>query len=132
MRVLRDLYINHMVNKVAPITVAKQPMESEMPKFIFAYHGGGQPESAEEGEKVMAAWGAWIEKHAEALGDGGSPVGMSKTVSASGVADDGGSNPLSGFSLCTAASMDDAIEIAKGCPILDWGGTVEIAERMEM
>ena len=103
-----------------------------MPKFVFAYHGGGQPETEEEGQKVMAAWGAWIEKHATALGSGGAPVGPSKTVSPSGVADDGGSNPLSGYSLCEAASMEDALEIAKGCPVLDAGGTVEVAQEMEM
>ena len=103
-----------------------------MPKFIFAYHGGGRPETEEEGRKVMAAWGAWIEKHAAALGAGGAPVGPSKTVSPSGVADDGGPNPLSGYSLCEADTMDAALEIAKGCPILASGGTVEVAQEMEM
>ena len=104
-----------------------------MAKFIFAYHGGGMPETPEEGAKVMAAWGAWIEKNAAALGDGGAPVGDSKTVNpGGGVTDDGGSNPLSGYSICEAASMDAALEIAKGCPILDAGGTVEVAPHMEM
>ena len=103
-----------------------------MPKFIFAYHGGGKPETAEEGEKVMAAWGAWIGENAEALNDGGAPVGMSKTVSADGVADDGGANPISGYSLCTTESMDAAIAIAAKCPIIAAGGTVEVAECMEM
>lgn len=103
-----------------------------MPKFIFAYHGGGQPETAEEGQKVMAAWDAWIEKHATALSAGGAPVGPSRTVSVSGVADDGGANPVSGYSLCEAASMEVALEIAKGCPILASGGTVEVAQEMGM
>lgn len=31
-----------------------------MPKFMFIYHGGSAPESPEEGEKVMAAWDAWM------------------------------------------------------------------------
>lgn len=103
-----------------------------MPKFIFAYHGGGQPETEEEGQKVMAAWGAWIEEHAAALGAGGAPVGPSRTVSVSGVANDGGANPVSGYSLCEAASMEAALEIAKECPILASGGTVEVAQEMEM
>ena len=103
-----------------------------MPDFMLAYHGGKAPDTPEEGAKVMAAWTAWIGANAEALGEGGAPVGPSKTVSTSGVADDGGANPLSGYSLCTAASMEAAIEIAKGCPILASGGTVEIAPEMEM
>ena len=102
-----------------------------MPKFVFAYHGGKPPESPEEGEKVMAAWGAWFETLGSAVVDGGAPVGVSKTVSAGGVADGGGSNPLSGYSIVNADNIDAAVEMAKGCPILD-GGSVEVAEAMDM
>lgn len=104
-----------------------------MPKFIFAYHGGGRPETPEEGAKEMAKWQAWMAKHADALSDPGAPVGMSKTVSSSGVADNGGANPLSGYTLVEAADVDAACEIAKGCPILAEGkGSVEVAPIMEM
>ena len=104
-----------------------------MPKFIFAYHGGGKPETPEEGEKVMAAWMAWLGGMGEACVDMGAPVGMSQTVSADGVADNGGSNPLSGYSIVEAADAAAAVEMAKGCPILDGGeGTVEVAPIMEM
>lgn len=102
-----------------------------MPKFILAYHGGKTPESKEEGEKVMAAWGAWFQGLGSAVVDPGNPAGMSKTVSSSGVADNGGANPLSGYSLVNADSIDAAVEMAKGCPILDVG-TVEVAEAIEM
>ncbi len=104
-----------------------------MPKFVFIYHGGGRPETPEEGEKVMAAWTEWMAGIGEDLVDGGNPVGMSKTVSADGISDDGGANPVSGYSLVNAADIDAACEIAKGCPILDGGkGTVEVAEAMMM
>ncbi len=102
-----------------------------MPKYIFAYHGGKPPETPEEGEKVMAAWGEWLGGMGDAVVDGGNPAGPSKTVSASGVADDGGANPLSGYSLVNAPDMDAAIEMAKGCPVLDHG-TVEVCEAVEM
>ena len=85
-----------------------------MPKFVFAYHGGSMPETPEEGEKVMAAWGAWFEGLGSAVVDGGNPVGMSKTVTANGVEDNGGANPLSGYSIVEAANIDDACEMAKG------------------
>ncbi|WP_299349321.1 hypothetical protein [uncultured Shimia sp.] len=104
-----------------------------MPKFMFIYHGGGRPETQEEGERVMAAWGAWMEGMGDALVDGGNPAGMSKTVTASGVEDDGGANPVSGYTLVNASDMDAACAMAKGCPILEGGaGTVEVAEAMEM
>ncbi|WP_299847162.1 YciI family protein [uncultured Roseovarius sp.] len=104
-----------------------------MPKFVFAYHGGGKPETEEEGAKVMAAWQAWLGCMGDGCVDMGAPVGLSKTVSAEGVADDGGSNPLSGYTIVEAADIDAAVAMAKGCPILDGGaGTVEVAPIMEM
>lgn len=104
-----------------------------MPKFMLIYHGGGRPETPEEGERVMAAWGAWMEGIGADMIDLGNPAGMSKTVSSDGVADDGGSNPVSGYTLINAADIDAACDIAKGCPILEGGkGTVEVAEAMDM
>ena len=104
-----------------------------MPKFVFAYHGGGKPESEEEGAKVMAAWQSWLGGMGDSCVDMGAPVGMSKTVSAGGVADNGGANPLSGYTIVEAPDIDAAVALAKGCPILDGGGgTVEVAPVMEM
>ena len=102
-----------------------------MARYIFAYHGGKMPETPEEGQKVMAAWRSWLEGLGSAVVDGGNPAGMSKTVSAGGVEDGGGSNPISGYSLVEADGIDAACEMAKGCPILDHG-TVEVAEAMDM
>jgi len=56
---------------------------------------------------------------------------MSKTVSSDGVSADGGSNPLLGFSIVKADSIDAALGMAKGCPFLEFG-TLEVAEVKEM
>ncbi len=103
-----------------------------MTKYIFAYHGGNAPESPEEGQKVMAAWMAWFGSLGDSVIDGGHPIGMSKTVSPGGVTDGGGANPLGGYSLIEASDMDAAIALSKGCPMLDDGGSVEIAECLDM
>ena len=104
-----------------------------MPKFIFAYHGGSAPSSPEEGQKVMQAWMDWFGALGPAIVDGGNPAGMSKTVSAAGIADNGGANPISGYSLVTAKDMDEACNLAKGCPmVIDGSGSVEVAECMDM
>ena len=104
-----------------------------MPDFIFAYHGGKAPDTPEEGEKAMAAWGAWYEEMGPNLVNPGNPVGMSKTVSTSGIADDGGANPLSGFTVVRADDMDAACKMAQGCPMVaDGTGSVEVAPIMEM
>ena len=102
-----------------------------MPQFIFAYHGEKMPEDPDEGAKLMARWQDWMAGLGDALVNPGHPVGKSTTVSASGVTNDGGPNPLSGFSLVQADDIDAAIEMAKGCPHID-DGSIEIAETVEM
>lgn len=102
-----------------------------MPSFVFAYHGGSKPESPEEGAALMDRWRAWLAGLGEAAVNPGNPVGKSKTVSAGGVADDGGSNPLAGFSIVRADTIEAAIALTKGCPHLDHG-TIEVAEVIEM
>ena len=103
-----------------------------MAKYVLAYHGGGMPETEEEQAKVMEAWGAWIGGLGEAFVDPGNPIGQTKTVTSDGVTVGGGSNPLSGYGLLTAGSIDEAVAAAKGCPILVDGGSVEVAETIDM
>ena len=102
-----------------------------MPQFIYAYHGGKMPETQEEGAKLMARWETWLGGLGDSVVNPGNPVGMSKTIGAEGVTDDGGSNPLSGFSILQADSIEAAIKLSEGCPHLDHG-TIEVAEIIEM
>jgi hypothetical protein len=104
-----------------------------MAQFMFVYYGGKKPDTPEEGAAMMQKWHAWIAGLGEAMVNPGTPVGMSKTVSADGVADDGGANPVNGFSIIEAESMEAVLEIAKGCPFLDMEtATIEVAEMMSM
>ena len=103
-----------------------------MPKYVFAYHGGTVADSPAAHDDAMAAWGAWFASLGDAVIDGGNPTGQSKTVTAKSVANGGGANPLSGYSLINAANIDAALEHAKGCPVLAVGGSVEVAEALEM
>ena len=104
-----------------------------MAKYLFVYHGGKHPETEEETAKVLDAWGQWFEGMGAAVVDGGNPVGMSSTVNPDGsVTDNGGANPASGYSLIEASTLDDAVAKARGCPILEAGGSVELAEALDM
>ena len=104
-----------------------------MAKFVFAYHGGGMPDTPEEKERVMAAWGAYYAGMGAAVLDGGGPAGISATVSSAGVADNGGANPVSGLTIVEAADRDAACEMAKNCPmVVDGDGSVEVAELLQM
>lgn len=99
---------------------------------LFAYHGGSVPSSPEEVQQVMQKWQNWLGGMGDQLVDGGNPVGQSYTVEAGDVRQDGGANPVSGYSLINAENYDAAIEIAKGCPALESGGSVEVAEAIDM
>ena len=103
-----------------------------MAKFLYIYHGGGMPETPEAQAAAMQAWGDWIGGLGAAFVDPGNPVGMSKTVSAAGVADDGGANPCSGYGIVEADSFDQAVDWAKACPIVADGGSVEVAQTFEI
>ena len=103
-----------------------------MPKYLLAFHGGAMPETEEEGAKVMAAWQAWMGGLGEALVDPGNATGTAKTVTKAGVTEGGGANPVSGYSILNAADIDAAVSLTKDCPIFDAGGTVEVAETLDM
>jgi hypothetical protein len=69
----------------------------------------------------------------KSLVDGGNPTGKSKTIAPGGkIADGGGANAVSGYSIIEAASLDEAVRLTKGCPQISSGGSVEIGELMPM
>jgi hypothetical protein len=100
-----------------------------MAKFLMAYHGGRAPDTPEEGAEVADAWEAWFASMGRAVVDGGNPVGRAKTVASDGgVSEGGGPNPVSGYSVIEADSLDAAVVLAHNCPVLASGGSVEVAE----
>ena len=103
-----------------------------MPKYLLAFHGGKQFETKEQGIAHMTKWHAWMANIGDTAIGSGFPVRMSKTVSAKGVTDDGGANPISGIKIIQAETLEAALKIAKACPHIDIGGTIEIAEAMNM
>jgi hypothetical protein len=100
-----------------------------MAKYLFAYHGGSMPETEAEQAQVMEAWNAWYNELGEAVVDPGNPVGQAATVAPDGsVSAGGGTNPISGYTIIAANSLDAAVKMAAGCPVRLAGGTIEVAE----
>jgi len=90
------------------------------------------PATDAERASVMEAWGKWMGALGPAMKDAGNPVGQARTIAASGATSNGGgANPISGYSLITADNLDKAVALAKGCPILLGGGSIEVAETFE-
>tara|TARA_B100001989_G_scaffold243571_1_gene211415 strand:+ start:7948 stop:8271 length:324 start_codon:yes stop_codon:yes gene_type:complete len=104
-----------------------------MPKFIFTYHGGEHPNKPEDGQKMMQDWKDWAESLGSVLINPGTPVGTTKILTKDGVSDEPPINPISGFSIIEADSMEFALELLKKCPHIHLiGGTLEVSEMMHM
>lgn len=105
-----------------------------MGKYVLAYTGGGSMgETEEEQKEAMDHWMSWFGSLGEAVVDAGAPFGPSATVSPEeGEVDEPAATGLSGYSIITADSLEDAVGKARGCPVLAGGGGVEVYEAMPM
>lgn len=104
-----------------------------MTNFVLIYTGGGMPESKEEQEKVMGAWGAWYGEMGEAIVDGGNPFGPSKSVTDKGVSEGAVSDPAAtGYTIISADSLDAAVAKVKNHPHVKFGGQVSVYETFQM
>jgi hypothetical protein len=103
-----------------------------MANFLLVFHGGSMPESQEEGAKVMQAWTDWFGVLGDKLVDAGNPVSNVRTIASNGSVTDGGTNAATGYSVIKADSLDAAVALAKGCPVLAGGASVEVAETFEV
>lgn len=107
-----------------------------MAKYVFVYHGGGGADQAmqssqEEIAAEMAKWEAWYGELGSAVVDGGNPFGQTKNVTSNGV-EGPHDSAATGYTIIEASDIDAAVASAKGCPILAHGGSVEVAEAIDM
>jgi hypothetical protein len=117
----------------------KQPTgDNQMKEFMFVYKGGDPKwmatATAEEKQAVMAKWGAWFESLGKKgqLVAGGSPLEPGgKRLKKDGVVTDIAASEfkelVSGYSIVKAASDEEAVAIARECPIFrQEGASLEV------
>ncbi len=106
-----------------------------MNEFVLLYRGGmdGTQASPQEMEANMKRWQNWLGKLGEEgkLKDFGVPLQREgKRVAVGGVITDGpfseGKELIGGFSIIKAKDLAEAATIAKGCPVFENGGSVEV------
>jgi hypothetical protein len=102
-----------------------------MANYVLLYKGGGVPATEEEQQRVMNAWTSWYGQLGQAVVDGGNPFGPSRSIAADGSTSDGAPSGMTGYTILQADSLDAATQLAKGCPILTDGGTVEVYETFQ-
>lgn len=99
-----------------------------MANFLLTYHGeGGMPESEAEQAQSVAAWTAWFTQLGGAVVDPGNPTTHAKAVSPDGSVMEAASAPT-GYSIIRADTLDDAVELSRGCPVLAIGQVVLVTE----
>jgi hypothetical protein len=109
-----------------------------MASFMFLFRGGLDPHTAspEEMQTNMQKWMGWVDK-LKAKGSykaGEALLPSGKTLHKDNLVTDGpfaeSKEIIGGFFIVEAADINAAIEIAKGCPDLAIGGSVEVRDVM--
>ncbi len=111
-----------------------------MSEYIFLYRGGEAGRSPEKMQQTMQKWVAWLKGLAEKghVKDQGQPLehtgklvkGKQKTVTDGPFAE--AKDIVGGYTLIEARDLEQAVELSKGCPILDVEGAVEVRPVMKM
>lgn len=110
-----------------------------MKQYLCLLRGGEsrfQKFTKQQIQEHMAQWGAYI----GSVGDkylGGAPIAMSGyTIKDWGKESKsspyGAGVPVNGYMILSANNYKEAVKLAKGCPIFELGGSVEIREIMKM
>lgn len=109
-----------------------------MKKYIVLYYApvgavdqmkNANPEDAKKG---MEPWFAWQKKVGLGMVDMGTPLGDAQKVTKSGAHPS--KTAIVGYSILQANSMDEAVEMLKGHPHLEWmnGCEVEVHESLPL
>jgi hypothetical protein len=101
-----------------------------MANFVLLYSGGSMPEDPAETAAVIQAWTDWYTRLGEAVVDPGNPfTPVAKSIASDGMVKDGPAGTMaSGYTILKADSLDQAVEMAKGCPVLQGGADITVYE----
>ena len=101
-----------------------------MKKFLFVVYGPAADSEAER-SAGMAEMAAWYGSLGKALLDPGAPFVAATTVSANGTDDPIGPN-ATGYNFVQADSLQAAVALAQGCPLLKHGRKLTVFETLNM
>lgn len=108
-----------------------------MKEFVFLFRNSTTPADApspEQMQQVITDWMNWFGSIAaqNKLANNGNRLSVSsaKTVKPDNIVSDGPYTEIKefiqGYIIVKAADINEAVELAKGCPILKEGGNVEV------
>lgn len=103
-----------------------------MPQYFISYLGGDKPSSPEEGKQHMSKYMNWLSSLGKSAVSPANPLKNTSTVNSDGSVTSGGETSMSGFTIIEVDSMESALSIARDCPFLEVGGSLEVSELMQM
>jgi hypothetical protein len=119
-----------------PLQPKRRERNLAMANFLFVYRGGNDAYAKmtpDEIQKNMEKWGNWIRSALQQgwmVDPGDALTQEGRVVNAKKVVTDGpfveSKECVGGYSIVKADTLDAAAELAKGCPGLLTGGTVEV------
>ena len=102
-----------------------------MQTFMFVYLGGDYPADPEQARKHFAAYQQWLVGLGDAVISPAVPIRDTHVVHPDRNTEQGNITRMSGLSIINFPSMSAALEVARSCPFLDIGGTLEVSEVMD-
>ena len=102
-----------------------------MAHYIITYIGGQQPASPEESKAHFERYKEWLVSLGDAVVSPMNPLKDTTVIKPDGEVVPGTLTEMSGFTLLEVKSMEIAIELAKSCPFLEIGGSLEVSELMQ-
>ncbi len=103
-----------------------------MTHYIIVYLGGEQPSDPEESQKHFEKYREWLTSLGDAVVSALNPLKDTSVVKTDGTVATGSLTQMSGFSIIQANSIEAVLEMAKTCPFLEIGGSLEVSELMQM
>ena len=103
-----------------------------MPQYMITYLGTPKSGTPEENQQHMSKYRAWLSSLGDSAVSPANPIKNTRTVNSDGSVTAGGTSSMSGFTIIKADSEEAALSIAKACPFLEVGGSLEVSELMQM
>ena len=103
-----------------------------MAQYIIVYLGGDKPSSPEGGKQHFAKYKEWLSSLGDLVVSPMNPFKNTSTLNSDGIVTTGSTTTMSGYTIIEAESIEEALEMAKTCPFLDIGGSLEVSELMQM
>ncbi|MDO6461699.1 hypothetical protein Q4485_13395 [Granulosicoccaceae sp. 1_MG-2023] len=103
-----------------------------MSRYMISYFGGNPPATPDEGEQRMKAYAEWLDGLGDAAVSPANPLHDVHTIESDGTVSNRSSTLMTGYTIIETESMAAALAVAKACPFLSIGGTIEVAELLVM